>query len=97
MSEQQRVSEVGELALKVWDLLRAAYRRRDGAQSVTDMMLASDLGRAEITFGLRELAQGGWVVRTVGEENGRIAERRQVVVRESARGTRGQRQIEAAE
>jgi hypothetical protein len=56
----------------------------------------SDLGRAEITFGLRELAQGGWVVRTVGEENGRLAERWQIVVREPARAARGRR-LEAAE
>jgi hypothetical protein len=39
--------QVGELAPRAWDQLVAHHRDRTGAMTVTELMLASDLGRAE--------------------------------------------------
>jgi hypothetical protein len=56
-------------------MLREAYVRRQGTRSTTELMRASGgLGRAEVAFGLRELAQGGWVRRGVAEIDGRLVE-----------------------
>jgi hypothetical protein len=58
-------AKVGEVALKVWDTLTEAYRRREGPQTISGLMRASALGRSEIRFGLAELAGSGWVWCTV--------------------------------
>jgi DNA-binding MarR family transcriptional regulator len=96
------MSEAGgasPLALRIWDLLTAFYRRREGAQSVSQMMRASDLSRSEIAYGLAELARGGWVERVLTEADGRMIETWSIVVERQERrhGGRDQGVQQAAE
>jgi hypothetical protein len=60
--------------MRVWEVLAESYRQRLGAVTVTDIMRSSDLSRAEIMFGLRELAAGGWVYRVILERDRLTAE-----------------------
>jgi DNA-binding IclR family transcriptional regulator len=70
----ERQQQVGELGLAVWDALTARADRQLGAMSATELMRKTAMSRAEILFGLRELAKGGWVERTVAERYGKVAE-----------------------
>jgi hypothetical protein len=75
-------AQVGEVAMRVWQVLQAHYRQHLGPQTVTEMMLAGDLSRAEVKFGLQELAAGGWVWRNAVERDGKIIEIWQIVERQ---------------
>ena len=94
MSEQQ----VGELAMKVWDCLSESYRQRLGAVTVSDIMRSSDMSRAEVMFGLRELAGGGWVYRVIIERDHLTAEGWQIVDHRPERkvSDRGPRRLQMA-
>jgi DNA-binding MarR family transcriptional regulator len=90
MSEQ-----ASELALKVWDVLVEVYRERLGPATITDLMRASERSRAEVAYGLRELAQGGWVERRVIERHRQLIEVWQV--KERRQSQRRMAEAEAAE
>jgi DNA-binding transcriptional regulator GbsR (MarR family) len=86
--------QVGELALKCWDTLFANFKAHLGPMTATELMLSTGMGRAEIAYGLRELAANGWAKRDVTERDGRMIEMWACVERQQQR--RGQ-QLEAAE
>jgi DNA-binding IclR family transcriptional regulator len=90
--------QVGAVAMRVWDALAESYRQKLGPLTANEIMRASDLSRAEIMFGLRELAAGGWIARTAVERHHLTAEAWEIAERQQPRrGARGQRLPEAAE